>query len=256
MAFLDQMRRDNDGLRWVFSGHTHHQSFVQTRLVNSINPGAIENSFDGYSFAVVNTENGEVVFSRIHRTKPIIPTFSVGVISDSGRISNIDPDFWESLAQEFNKRGANTIIHCGNINLKDIGRPELRNFLVYCNLREDQKRPAVCPDNWRIICNSDNPVVEINGYRFYVQLDLGIDLLQKSEFDMHTTSLELRRKFPELDYILCGFTHNALLVEGEQIKIINPGDVIDDRNFAVICLPRNEITFGHIPAVCLPSIED
>ncbi len=247
MAFLDQMRMTHDGLRWVFSGHTHHQFFVQTRLVNFINPGAIEDSFDGYSFALIDTENSEIVFSRIMKTKPNIDTFSVGIISDSGRISKIDPDFWHLLVKEMRKRDVKVIIHCGNIDPSDIGRPELSGFKVYCNLRRDQKAPKEIPDNWEIIKNSESPIVKINDYSFYIQIDLGIDLLSESEFDMHNTSMKLRRKFPEIDFILCGFTHNALLVEGEQIKIINPGDIIDDRNFAVICLPRKEITFGHVP---------
>lgn len=247
MAFLDKMRMDNDGLRWVFSGHTHHQFFVQTRLVNAINPGAIEDSFDGYSFAVIDTDNSEIVFSRIKKTKPIIETFSVGIISDSGRVSKMNPLFWKSLIEELKKRDVKTVIHCGNIDLNDIGITELKEFKIYCNLRKDQIAPKQIPENWVIFRDYENPVIDINGYKFYIQLDLGIDLLDRSEFDMHSASLQLRRKYPEIDFILCGFTHNALLVEGEQIKIINPGDVIDDNNFAVICLPRCEITFGHVP---------
>jgi len=135
LVFLDTMRKDFDGLRWVFSGHTHHQIFAQTRLVNFVNPGAVEDGFNGYEFAVVDTTTNETVFSRLGRTKPIIPTFSIGVISDSLRISQLDPGFWKKLAEEMSARDVGTIIHCGNIAVEDIGRPELERFTVYYNLR-------------------------------------------------------------------------------------------------------------------------
>jgi predicted phosphodiesterase len=247
LVFLDTMRRDNDGLRWVFSGHTHHQIFVQTHLVNFLNPGAIEDGFNGYEFAVIDTKLNEIVFSRLEKTKPVIPTFSIGIISDSLRISKTDPGFWKKLAEEMSKRDAKIIIHCGNIALEDIGRPELEQFTVCYNLRPDQTgRVLSAPPNWQLITMED-PVVEINGYRFYVELDLGISMLDRTELDMHNLCLELRRKFIELDFVLCGFTHNALLVEQDQTCLINPGDIIRDRNFAVVCLPRTEITFGHVP---------
>lgn len=246
--FLDQIRKDNDGLRLAFSGHTHHQIFAQTRLVNFINPGAIESFSGSYEFALVNTNSGETVFSRLLKTKPLIPTFSVGVISDSLRISLLDQHFWELLQKEFIARDVRDIIHVGNIALEDIGRPELENFQVHYNLRSDQrsKTKENPPQNWHLI-DLEEPVVEINGYRFYVQLDLGATLLNLSEVQMHEACLNLRRQFHELDYLLCGFTNNALLTEEEQTCIVNPGDVVRDRNFAVVCLPRNEITFGHVP---------
>jgi len=248
MTLLDVLRKDNDGLRWVFSGHTHHQIFAQTRLVNFMNPGAVEMGFNGYEYAVIDTDNGEVVFSRIMKTKPTIRDFSIGVVSDSLRISEIDPNFWKKLADEMHRRDVRTIIHCGNIAIEDIGRPELEGFSVVCNLKQDQVgKKKTYPNNWHMINVEDNPVVEINGYRFYVQLDLGICLLEESEIGMNKICLNLRRAFSELDFVLCGFTHNALFVEQEQTCVINPGDIITDRNFTVICLPRNEITFGHVP---------
>ena len=139
MNFLEELRNKNDGLRWVFSGHTHHQFFVQTDLVDFVNPGALQDSLDdNYEFAIVDTQKYEVIFSRIQKIAPPIKTFSVGIISDSDRISDFDPTIWGKLATEFKKRDARTIIHCGNISLKDIGRPELENFTVYYNLRPDQ----------------------------------------------------------------------------------------------------------------------
>jgi predicted phosphodiesterase len=250
---LNEIRRDHDGVRWLFSGHTHHQIFNQSRLINFVNPGAIEDSFDGYEFAVINTENEEIVFGRIPKTIPTRETFSVGVISDSLNISEMDPDFWKLLVEEFKKRGVRNIIHCGNIALCDIGRPEFADFQVFYNLRPDQRSEKFY-SNWQQI-TVENPVVEINGYKFYVQLDLGAALLEKSEVDMHMLCLGLRRKYPEISFVLCGFTNNASLEEGEQVRIINPGDISRDRNFSVICLPRNEITFGHVSVPSLPQID-
>lgn len=252
MVFLDTLRKDHDGLRWVCSGHTHHQVFVQTQLVNFLNPGAVEMGANGYEFATIDTENSEIVFSRIEKTKPVIPTFSIGVISDSLRISKLDQGFWAKFAKEMSERGVGSIIHCGNISIDDIGRPELEKFTVWYNLRKDQAdRVKSAPPNWNLI-PPENPVVEINGYRFYVELDLGISLQGKSELDINNLSHDLQRQYYELDFILCGFTRNALLVELGALdcpstNIVNPGDAVMDRNFAVICLPRCEITFGHVP---------
>jgi predicted phosphodiesterase len=246
---LADARRDFDGLRWYFSGHTHHQIFLEIPTVKFVNPGAIEEGFDGFEYAVIDTDTSQVVFSRILCAKPQIDTFSVGVISDSLNISLMDPNFWKLLAKEFHARDVKEIIHCGNISLADIGRDELKDFTVHYNLRPDQRPPKNAPTNWRQIPleSQEAPVVEINGYLFYVQLDLGIDLLGKSEIGMSMLSMEKRRKYPEISYILCGFTNNALYVENKDVRIINPGDANKDRNFAVICLPRAEITFGHVP---------
>lgn len=248
LAFMEQLRNDNDGLRWIFSGHTHHQVFAETPLVRFVNPGAIEDSFNGYEFAIVNTKTMEIVFTRIPRLKPKIDTFSVAVISDSLKISKFDPAFWALLAKELKERDASTIIHCGNIAPEDIGRPELNDFTVYFNLRPDQRKPKNTPTNWRLI-GQDNgtPVVEINDYRFYIQLDLSSILLDKSERDMSRLCTDLRRQHHELDFVLCGFTHNAMCVELQDLTIINPGDIVDSRDFSVICLPRKEITFGRVP---------
>ncbi len=248
MQFLYEIRKNNDGLRWVFCGHTHHQLLLQTQLTNLINPGAVEDSLDGYEFVIVNTKNNEIVFSRIMKTKPEIATFSIGVISDSLKISKMDPSFWQLLAEEFKKRDVKNIIHCGNLALEDIGRPELNDFTIFFNLRPDQKIKESLPVNWQLI-HEEEPIVKINDYNFYVKLDLGALLLDQSEVDMHKFCLSLRRKYHDIDFILCGFTNNALLVGEEQSKILNPGDVFKNRGFVVICLPRSEITFGHVPLI-------
>ncbi|MFA7385870.1 MAG: metallophosphoesterase family protein [Candidatus Paceibacterota bacterium] len=254
IKILAEIRKTNDNLRWLFSGHTHHQIYQQG-IVNFINPGAIETTIDGYEFAVIDTSTGQVVFSRIHKTNPIKETFSIGVISDTLDISEMNPVFWEKLVKELNNRGVKFIVHCGNIAINDIGRKELCNFEVFYNLREDQIRKLLKtekpPENWHLI-ERENPVVEINGYKFYVQLDLGIDLLEKSEIAMQKLCRELRRKYPEISFVLCGFTNDAFYEEGEQVRIVNPGDANQSQNMAVICLPRAEITFSNVPFDPLP----
>lgn len=254
MQTLEKIRNEKDGVRLVFSGHTHHQILVQTPLVNFVNPGAVEDSYDGYEYAVINAENNEIVFCRIPKTQSTVPTFSVGVISDSLDISRHDPSFWGKLAKEMQDRDVKNIVHCGNIAMSDIGLSEFSNFTVYCYLRADQVKPKSVPSNWHIISAND-PIISLNGYKFYVQLDLGAELMEKSEYDMHKMLLVLSKKHPEITHVLCGFTRNASLEENEHhIRIINPGDVVKDGNFAVICLPREEITFGHVPFDPLPPL--
>ncbi|MFA5877966.1 MAG: metallophosphoesterase family protein [Candidatus Staskawiczbacteria bacterium] len=251
---LNEIRRDHDGLRWVFAGHTHHQILFQTQLVTFINPGAISDSYDGYEFAVIDTKNDEIVFGRIPKTKPLTKPFSVGVISDSLKISQLDIDFWQKLAEEFHRRDVSRIIHCGNIAEEDIGRPELNDFEVFYNLRDSQTNSANVPDNWHLI-DPESPLVDINGYQFFIQLGLARKLLDESEVGMHKYILSLKERFPFVSFILFGCSRDTFMEE-QDVRIINPGDVARSRNFAVICLPRAEITFGHVPIDPLPNIEE
>lgn len=249
---IEQLRRDFDGLRWAFSGHTHHQIFFQTHLVNFINPGAVEDSFDGYEFAIIDTEISQIIFCRIPKTKPIEDPFSVGIISDSLNISKMDISFWEKLKNEFQERGVTHVIHCGNISLNDIGRKELADFTVHYRLRPDQTSRS-SPENWKLV-PKDEPIVEINERQFYIHTNLARTLLEESEVDMSKECLKILELYPEVSFVLYGGTNEAFLEEGERARIINPGDVISSRNFAVICLPRIEITFGHVPVDPLPPI--
>jgi predicted phosphodiesterase len=254
--YLDDLRKEHEGLRRVFSGHTHFPFFTQTGLVDYVNPGAITGSISGYyEYAIFNTATNEYSFIQLYRTKATIEKFVVGVISDSSRISQIDPIFWQSLAQEFKKRGVKEIMHCGNLDDRDIGRPELADFLVHYNSLNVQKSgkdaPKRIPDNWIPIGRKSKKkerVVEIGGYRFCVQFDLGEILNDKSVSQTGSLRLELRREYDEPDFVLCGFTHNCLLMGGVPPYIINPGDIINDRNFATIELGQKVcITFGHVP---------
>jgi predicted phosphodiesterase len=257
---LQRIRLANDGLRWIFGGHTHAQTYRQGRLASLINPGAAEGSINwGYEFAVLYEDKGEVVFGRIMPTPPMEESFTVGVISDSLNVSKLDISFWEHLRQEFYYRGVSHVIHCGNIALADIGRSELAEFTVHFNLLPEQivdldiadlKWQEKLPENWKLI-NSEKPVVDINDQRFYIKLDLALDLANLSEMAMDFLAMKIRKDFPMTNYVLCGFTNEALYHEGQQIRIINPGDVNHDRNFCTICFPRHEITFGHVPVIPL-----
>ena len=266
-ASLADLRQANDGLRMVFGGHLHFQTYKQGQLVSFINPGAVEDALGwGYEYAIVDTVTKQVLFSRILPTPDDRETFSVGVISDSLDISHRDGSFWTRLAKEFKDRGVSQIIHCGNIDLKDIGRLEMKDFTVHYAIRTDQqfdhaaiqKEPSTHP-NWKVISEEnldEGAIVDINGYRFYIQLDLGLKFMTVSERGMDSIAMQIRRKYPQTEFVLCGFTREALYVEGQQVITINPGDINADRSFAVICLPRREITFGHVPYDALPELPE
>ncbi len=252
ISILNLIRKDNDGVRYLFTGHTHHQIYKQDHLINFINPGAVENSYDGYEFATLDTLSSKIVFSRILPTNPDIEPFKVGVISDSFNIAKLDPEFWETLASAFERQDIKHVIHCGNIDSKNIPEEEFERFEVYYYLRKDQREPKTISKNWHLV-EAKFPVVEINGYRFCIQLELGADLLEKSEYDLFKLSLDLRKSFPEINFVLFGLTKDAFLEENEQLRFINPGDIVTDRSFATIELPQNEITFDHI---CTPSLPE
>ena len=243
----------------------HFQTFKQGQLVSFINPGAVEEALGwGYEYAIVDTVSGQVIFSRILPTPDDRPVFSVGVISDSLDISHRDRAYWGHLAKEFGDRGVSHIIHCGNIAIEDIGRSELNGFSVHYAIRADQsseykklKEKGMIPSNWSVVSEEhldEGAVVDINGFRFYVQLDLGLKLMTISEGAMDSAAMQIRRKYPETEFVLCGFTREAIFVEGGQVLTINPGDTNADRSFAVICLPRREITFGNVGFDPLPKL--
>jgi predicted phosphodiesterase len=252
---LESIRKDYDCVQWLFSGHTHHQIYKQGHLINFVNPGAIEDSYDGYEFAVVDTETKAITFSRIPKTRPMKNPCSIGIVSDSLNISDLDAGFWAGLAGQLEEKQVQNIIHCGNLSVRDIGTEALKAFTVHYFLRKDQKNPAHVPANWQLVPWQE-PVVEIDGYRFYIQLDLGVTILEHSEIDMHKLSLQVRKDHPETGFILFGSTNYAFLEEGEQVRIINPGDVVRGRNYAILTLPTTEVLFSSIspPTLSLQNL--
>lgn len=258
---LQKIRLENDGMRLICGGHSHAQTYHQGLLVSMVNPGAAEGSINwGYEFAIVDTVSGQVVFGRVMPCPTMGDVFTVGVISDSLNVSKLDQQFWSRLRNEFIARDVSHIIHCGNIVLDDIGRPELADFEVYFNLLPEQIKQmniagswGKVPSNWHQI-DPDAPVVDIKDQRFYVKLDLALAFMDLSEMGMDGLAMKIRQQYSMTNYVLYGFTNQALYYEGQQIRIINPGDVNNDRNFATICFPRHEITFGHVPLDPLPPI--
>ncbi len=264
---LSNLRMQFDGLRMVFGGHLHFQTYMHGNLVNFINPGAVETEDSigwGYEFAIVNTNNREVVFSRILPSPDDRPVWTLGIISDSLDISHRDRTFWQRLADEFRSRKVTHIIHCGNIALMDIGRLELADFNVHYAIRANQKsdydllkKGGKIPANWKVIAEDNldkGSEVVINGYHIFVQLDLGFEFMTISEHHMDSRAMKIRRENPETEIVLCGFTREALLVEGQQVITINPGNTNADRSFTTFCFPRREITFGHVPIEPLPEL--
>jgi len=239
---INAVRNEHDGVVLYVTAHTHHQFAIVTRTITLINPGAVWNGFNGHEFCTFNIKNGEIVCSRVPQTKSGRDPFSVGIISDSFNVSELDPHFWEKLRAAFVKRGVRYIIHCGNIALGDIGRRELGDFEVHYYLRKDQddflkrtKSAVKYPDNWHQVM-VDNPVVNIEGHIFCIQLELGAELAEKSEFAMEELCLGLRKKYPGTRTVLCGLTGHPFYEEGQELCLINPGSALD-RKWAVLCLP-------------------
>ncbi|MDP2910131.1 MAG: metallophosphoesterase family protein, partial [bacterium] len=181
MKTLNEIRRDHDGLRWLFGGHTHHQILRKNHVISCVNPGAVEN-FKGAEYAIVDTQTGDVTFSRIPPELPNKGVFKVGVISDSRHVSSLDPYFWHKLIARFKLEGVRYVIHCGNISSSDIGRPEFGDFKVYFYPDKGQDR-LTKPENWEMI-DPNQPVVDIEGYKFCVQYGLGEEMIEQSERDM------------------------------------------------------------------------
>ena len=242
---INEISTHHDGVRWMFAGHTHHQIYKQGTRCSFVNPGAIQDGVDGHGFAIVNTNRKEVVFSRVPLVKSDAAPLTIGIISDTGNISQLDKNFWKKLADEFKERDVSTVIHCGNIWFGDIGRPELSSFKVYNYLLANQEPLETLPDNWTLI-SPENPIVEIEGYRFFVRYDLGVDFFEQSEAQMSQSVRNLSKEYQHVEYVICGLIHDALFAEGQEVKIINPGDARNQRKFVTICLPRNEITFGFV----------
>jgi putative phosphoesterase len=262
---LADLRMEHDGLRYVFGGHLHFQTYQHGQLVSFINPGAVEDAIGwGYEFGIVDLDTQEVIFSRVLPIPDKRSDLSVGIITDSLDVSLRDSYYYERLQKEFKSRGVTHIIHCGNISIDDIGRPELTDFDVRFAIRNDQcfeyrklKESGKIPPNWTVMSETDcnkGTVTVINGYRFFVQLNLGMELGSMNELHMDNAAMKIREDNPEIQFVLCGSMNGPLYFEGRQILVLNPGDTNTSRNFVVICLPRREITFGHVPYDPLPPI--
>ena len=130
---------------------------------------------------------------------------------------------------------------------------------VYFNLNRGELKVKI-PANWEqlkateIIDGLNIMNFQIEGHHFSVQLELGAGIGGKSEKDLDQLALEVRTKYPEVRFIFFGISRDSFLEEGQNVFILNPGDIFKDRGFALIELPLYEITFDHIPTDPLPEI--
>jgi len=269
-ASLNELRKNFDGLRIVLGGHLHFRTFKQGPLVSFINPGAAQGSIygGGFQYAIYDTETGRLTFSSISATTDTRKPFRLAVISDSGCISYKDPGFWARLVTELERDKVTRIIHCGNLALTDIGRPELEKFVVHYAIREDQwsdhrdlREGGKIPSNWKAITEdnlTEGAIVDVPSedyvYRVYVQLDLGLKLNSQSEYGMTELATEICRKYPKTELVLCGFNPEALLVEGPKFHLVNPGLIETEGRIAEFEFPSREVTFAVVPAVPLPPL--
>jgi predicted phosphodiesterase len=110
------------------------------------------------------------------------------------------------------------------------------------------------PPNWKKIEMQEEPIVDINGYKFFIHPNLASILLQESEVEMNRECLEIQAQYPEISYILYGGSNETFLMGAGRVRILNPGDAVQSRNFAVVYLPVTQITFGSVPVDPLPSL--
>lgn len=243
--FINILNQVYDGVKFIFTGHTHHQFLIQRSGFSWINPGAVWPLFFDYEYALVNTSNNEVIFTRLPRTTINARPQTVGIVSDTGNISERDGQFWQQLAVEFHERDVSMVIIDGGFRPADIGRPELADFQVFYNLLPTIEDRLEKPANWHFIPN-DNPILEICSHYFLIQHKLGIDLDGKTEVEMVKFIREQSQKYQHIDIVICGGIHDALFEEQQEVMIINPGDARNHRKFVTICFPRCEVTFSSV----------
>lgn len=253
--FMQEVNEVSDGVSLICTAHTHRKFLIQRGNMTWVNPGAVMIMpasvcpADGYEYVLFNTENNEVVFCRIP-VEPIpgLPE-TVGIVADTGNITQLHAAYWENLALEFRNRGTSHVIMCGNHWHGDIGRRELDGMEVYYNLLPQQSRPGYVPGNWHQI-DPSFPLVDICGNTFFIQYDLRAELDGQPEYSSLTKVMELSRQFPNrhIDFVLCGQSNDAILEEGDSIMIIAPGDARNKRSFVTVCLPeKRDITFSRVP---------
>lgn len=246
---LDALSKDYDNLRWIVSGHTHHQTGKGGGNVWFINPGGVIRGYNGYEFAFIDTDTDEVTFSRIPKHESTMEPVKIGILSDTGKVSIEYPDFWQDLAQEFKQRDVSVVVIVGNIILDDVGRKEFSDFeKVYYDLPSLERKPKEIPNNWfQIPDNKDDPpIVKIGGYHFFVQHKIGGDIYAKSEYEASQMLRDLQGQYQVIDCILSGLINDALYEEGDHGNIVIPGSAYHSNRFAVLELPKFELTFSQL----------
>jgi len=245
---MDEVNAKADKVDIITAGHTHHQIYCD----RFINPGAIETPIgigSGGEYAIYDSETREVVFSRVLLDQDQRKPFRVAVISDSLDVTKkTNGTFWVKLVQRLKDLHVEYLIIVGNIHIDDVGKiPGLEEIKeIHYHLRHDQINPAKLPENWRLI-KPDKPIIDINGFRFYTDYDLGASILSKSEITLGTYAADVVKRHTATRFVLFGLTYISMYFEEEFLNFISPGNVVNDRNYVIIELPLQEITFGRIP---------
>ncbi|MFA6594321.1 MAG: hypothetical protein WCT16_03635 [Candidatus Buchananbacteria bacterium] len=244
--FFAAINQVYDGVSLAMTGHMHHQFVFRHGPITWVNPGAVAEAMNKtHEFSVIDTRTKEVVLGRLSTAEAKAAPVTVGIVSDTGNVDELDSTFWKRLRHEFLKRGVTHVICCGNFRSDDIGRPELAGMQVYYYLLPEYTDPAFKPDNWQLI-TPDYPIVEICGHRFYVQHGIGPEHADFSEIQRHQAFIGLFGKYKRIDYIVAGLVSGTILQETDAYSFINPGDARDHKYFATVCLPRREYTLSAV----------
>ena len=244
--FFSEVNQVYDGVRLATTGHTHHQFVYRHDNITWVNPGSVIYSWSHTKeFAVVYTNNWEVVLGRLSKSEAKISPVTVGIVSDTGNVDDLDSGFWSRLSGEFDKRGVSKVICCGDFRPQDIGRPEFSHFEVYYYLLSGYSDNNYKPNNWHLLSPHD-PLVEIGGHRFYVQHEIGPEYANFSEIESNRAFKGMVHKYQHLDFIVAGLVPGTIFQETDSYAFINPGNARNHRCFATICLPRLEYTVSTI----------
>lgn len=245
--FFTVVNQIYDGVTLAMTGHTHHQFVFRYGPITWLNPGAVASSFNQtIEFGVFNTSNKEVVLGRLSNAEAKISPVTVGIVSDTGNVDQIDSTFWRRLRNEFDFRGVTQVICCGDFRPEDVGRPELNGLQVYYYLLPDyQSSQQILIPNWQQLLPED-PIIEICGYEFYIQHGIGPENANFSEIQRHSAFSGIIEKYKRLDFIVGGLVPGTILQETEKYVFIGSGDARDHKYFATLCLPRREYTFGTV----------
>ncbi len=247
--FFTQVNQVKDGVYLAITGHSHHQFLYRTNNVTWVNPGAVERSWNStVEFAVIDTTRNQVIFARLSKAEAKATPVTIGIVSDTAEVSDLDANYWARLAKQFQDRGVTEVICCGYFQPQDIGRPELSDMQVYYYLMPEDKgkneehRPA----NWHPI-DHDKPIVEICSHRFYVQHGIGPEQANFSEIQRDNAFKELFHQHQRLDFIVAGLTSDTIYQEAQNYAFIDPGDARDHKCVCTVCLPRRELDFFILP---------
>ncbi len=244
--FFRELNQVKDGVYLAMTGHTHHQFLYRNNNVFWVNPGAVEMSWNStVEFAVIDTDKRQVVFGRLSKAEAKMTPVTVGLLADTGVVSELDVNFWERASVSFQERGVTKVICCGDFRPQDIGRPELKEMEVHYYLLPGMEASQQAP-NWHLISH-EHPIVEICGHNFYVQHGIGSEQANFSEIQRDEAFRDLFARYKRLEFIVAGLTSDTIYMEGQNYSFLDPGDARDHKCVGTICLPRRELDFYTIP---------